>query len=124
MNEINSTLHPIVPLRDVVVFPKIIIHLFVGRDTSVKAIKTLQTNKETNLVLVSQKIFNKNGFFQGNIEFLTEKTSSNIDIEASMKSIVKQFRTYSELNPKINQDVLSVLDDIKDPSNFADIIAS
>lgn len=45
---------PLLPLRDVVVFPKMIIPLFVGRDHSVKAIeKALE--KRRQIILVTQK---------------------------------------------------------------------
>jgi len=45
---------PLLPLRDVVVFPKMIIPLFVGRDHSVKAIeKSLE--KRRQIILVTQK---------------------------------------------------------------------
>lgn len=45
---------PLLPLRDIVVFPKMIIPLFVGRDHSVKAIeKALE--KRRQIILVTQK---------------------------------------------------------------------
>ena len=46
--------YPLLPLRDVVVFPKMIVPLFVGREKSIKAIKQLQ-KKKSHIVLVSQK---------------------------------------------------------------------
>lgn len=46
---------PIVPLRDIVVFPYMAIPLFVGRDKSIAAIKEAHSNKQ-NILLVSQKI--------------------------------------------------------------------
>ena len=162
--------HPIVPLRDVVVFPKVIIPLFVGRDASIKAIKHLETDKDATIILVSQKnanitepqikdlyrigvsakiiqtmhlpdgtfkvlvealhkvkltkIVNKNGFLQGKAQIIPEHTINNINIQASMKSIVRQFHEYAEFNTKINQEIISILEDIRDPNNFADIVAS
>ena len=46
--------YPLLPLRDVVVFPKMIVPLFVGREKSIKAIKQLK-KKNSHIVLVSQK---------------------------------------------------------------------
>lgn len=46
---------PLLPLRDVVVFPKMIIPLFVGRDHSVKAIEKALENKR-QIILVTQKV--------------------------------------------------------------------
>lgn len=45
---------PLLPLRDVVVFPKMIIPLFVGRDHSVKAIEQALENQR-KIILVTQK---------------------------------------------------------------------
>lgn len=45
---------PLLPLRDVVVFPKMIIPLFVGRDHSVKAIEKALENQR-KIILVTQK---------------------------------------------------------------------
>jgi ATP-dependent Lon protease len=46
--------YPLVPLRDVVIFPQMIMPLFVGRDKSVKAIEKINSNN-SELVLVAQK---------------------------------------------------------------------
>ena len=53
MSDIKSDL-PLIPLRDVVVFPGIVTTLFVGRPKSVEALNVaMSSNKK--LVLVSQK---------------------------------------------------------------------
>ena len=45
---------PSLPLRDIVVFPSMIVPLFVGRDKSIKALnEVMKTNKR--IVLVTQK---------------------------------------------------------------------
>ena len=49
---------PLLPLRDVVVFPHMVIPLFVGRQKSIKALElAMETNK--NILLVAQKIASK-----------------------------------------------------------------
>ncbi len=49
---------PLLPLRDVVVFPHMVIPLFVGRQKSIKAIElAMESNK--NILLVAQKIASK-----------------------------------------------------------------
>ena len=53
MNKIKSDL-PLIPLRDVVVFPGIVTTLFVGRKKSVEALNVAM-NSNKKLVLVSQK---------------------------------------------------------------------
>jgi len=52
-NKINKT-YPLVPLRDAVIFPRMIVPLFVGRSKSVKAIEKIDVNK-LRVVLVTQK---------------------------------------------------------------------
>ena len=50
----KSDFFPTLPLRDIVVFPKMIVPLFVGRDRSIKALnEVMKTNKK--IVLVTQK---------------------------------------------------------------------
>jgi len=49
-----STLHPLLPLRDVVVFPHMVIPLFVGRSKSIKALEMAMEASKT-IVLVAQK---------------------------------------------------------------------
>ena len=45
---------PALPLRDIVVFPSMIVPLFVGRDKSIKALnEVMKTNKK--IILVTQK---------------------------------------------------------------------
>src|SRR5215469_15391399 len=45
--------YPVLPLRDIVVFPQMIVPLFVGRDKSVAALESAMTNDKT-IFLVSQ----------------------------------------------------------------------
>ena len=46
---------PILPLRDIVVFPFMIVPLFVGRDKSVKALE-IAMSENKDIVLVTQKV--------------------------------------------------------------------
>ena len=53
-NAVTADLHPLLPLRDVVVFPHMVIPLFVGRAKSIKALETaMEAGK--GIVLVAQK---------------------------------------------------------------------
>ena len=54
MDETKEILYPILPLRDIVVFPHMIVPLFVGRDRSVRALdEVMKDNKQ--ILLVTQK---------------------------------------------------------------------
>ena len=46
---------PVLPLRDIVVFPQMIVPLFVGRNKSVKALEIAMSDNK-NIVLVTQKV--------------------------------------------------------------------
>jgi ATP-dependent Lon protease len=50
----SSSKTPILPLRDIVVFPHMIVPLFVGRDRSVKALEAVM-EKDKRILLVTQK---------------------------------------------------------------------
>ena len=45
---------PLLPLRDIVVFPSMVIPLFVGRDKSINALNEVMKNNK-KIVLVTQK---------------------------------------------------------------------
>ena len=45
---------PILPLRDIVVFPHMIVPLFVGRDKSIKALEAVM-NEDNKVFLIAQK---------------------------------------------------------------------
>ncbi|NNU16810.1 endopeptidase La [Parvularcula sp. ZS-1/3] len=53
MNEDTRT-YPVLPLRDIVVFPHMVVPLFVGRDKSVRALETVM-EADREILLVAQK---------------------------------------------------------------------
>ena len=54
MNEQNAISYPVLPLRDIVVFPHMIVPLFVGRDKSVRALEEVM--KDDKQILLSSQI--------------------------------------------------------------------
>ena len=50
----NSSIIPVLPLRDIVVFPHMIVPLFVGREKSIKALQEVMKS-DKSIVLVTQK---------------------------------------------------------------------
>jgi ATP-dependent Lon protease len=53
-----SKIYPVLPLRDIVVFPHMIVPLFVGREKSVKALEQVM-NSDKKILLVAQKDANR-----------------------------------------------------------------
>ena len=53
MSDISKS-YPIIPLRDVVIFPGLVTTLFVGRSKSVEALNAA-TNSNKKIVLVAQR---------------------------------------------------------------------
>lgn len=51
----QSTVFPVVPLRNIVIFPHMIVPLFVGRDKSINALDSLAASEQNEIVLVAQK---------------------------------------------------------------------
>ena len=50
----RGTLYPVLPLRDIVVFPHMIVPLFVGREKSVRALEEVMKD-DKQILLVAQK---------------------------------------------------------------------
>ena len=46
--------YPVLPLRDIVVYPKMIVPLFVGREKSIRALQDV-VDKDQNIILATQK---------------------------------------------------------------------
>lgn len=55
MDQVNTTEMPVLPLRDVVVYPHMVIPLFVGRDKSIKALDAAMATGDKQILLVAQK---------------------------------------------------------------------
>lgn len=47
--------YPVLPLRDIVVFPHMIVPLFVGREKSVQALESVMMEEDKHILLVTQK---------------------------------------------------------------------
>lgn len=51
----KGTKYPVLPLRDIVVFPHMIVPLFVGREKSVRALEGVMLSEKKQILLVTQK---------------------------------------------------------------------
>src|SRR6059058_1692306 len=50
----QGTVYPVLPLRDIVVFPGMVVPLFVGREKSVAALEAAMTAEDKDIFLVAQ----------------------------------------------------------------------
>ena len=80
MAKLNKIIQPVLPLRDIVVFPNMIVRLFVGREKSVQALEeVMKENKE--ILLVSQ--------VDATQDEPTEETINKIGVSANVLQILK-----------------------------------
>ena len=160
--------YPVLPLRDIVVFPHMIVPLFVGREKSVKALEDAMSSKK-EIILLSQKDPSiedpiKKDLFKfgtigtilqllklpdGTVKVLVEGKKrikiSNLDVksvflkaefdvleENSIEKIKESkinilhtvFEDYINLDKKSNNELINVINEIKDPSQLTDTITS
>ena len=76
----NKIIQPVLPLRDIVVFPNMIVRLFVGRDKSVRALEeVMKDNKE---ILLSSQI-------DATQDEPTEESINKVGVTANVLQILK-----------------------------------
>ena len=161
---------PLLPLRDLVVFPYMMMPFFVGREKNINALEEAMS-KQTEVVLTPQKdiVINdpspeqiysvgtaasiiqllrlpdgtvkvlvegkkrvriiqyvqQDSFFKVEVEEIDEKTSSNLEVKALMRSLKKSFENYVKLNKYISPESLMAVTNISDnPSMLSDVVAA
>ncbi len=164
-----SITYPVLPLRDIVVFPHMIVPLFVGREKSVKALEDVMSN-DKKILLVSQKDANdddpatddiysvgtvstvlqllklpdgtvkvlveggerakitryldNDDFFEAEAEIDQPVVEKSKELEALVRSVLKQFEQYIKVNKKIPSEIQSTVNQIEDPAKLSDVVAS
>ncbi len=168
MTEQLAPSYPVLPLRDIVVFPHMIVPLFVGREKSVRALEeVMQDDKQILLssqidpsiddptedgiynvgvlanvlqllklpdgtvkVLVEgqQRVriteyFDNEGFFEAAAEPLLEALGDEELAEALVRSVSGEFDRYSKVKKNIPEEATAAVDETKEPSTLADLVA-
>jgi ATP-dependent Lon protease len=160
---------PLLPLRDIVVFPNMVIPLFVGRDKSISALNDV-IKKDKKIILVTQRnseiddpkktdVF-MNGCegsilqllklpdgtvkvlvegikrvkildFKDNDKFITCEYSYNNDVINKDEDLmplaitaIRRLEKLTSINKKISSETITSIQQLKDPSQIADNIAS
>jgi ATP-dependent Lon protease len=160
---------PLLPLRDVIIFPHMVVPLFVGREKSIAALEEA-AKKGNELFLVTQKdasVLNPDrediydigtvvtiiqmlrlpdntvkvliegkyraritdfecheDGYHASVEQCADEMSSDVEVEATMRSIKNIFEQYVKLNKRIPPELLMSISSITDPSRLADIIVA
>ncbi len=160
---------PVLPLRDIVVFPNMVVPLFVGREKSVRALENVMEN-DRKIVLVSQKDAGDNDpepdeiyeigviasvlqllklpdgtvkvlvegesrariteyvrteeFFEAQVETPLEIAADESETDAMSRSVVSKFEEYVKLNKRVPPEVIVSVNQIDEPSQLADTVAS
>ena len=165
----NKRIYPVLPLRNVVVFPNTVLPIFVGRRTSLLSLEE-SLKKDKLIVLITQKreedeepnvenLFEigtlaqilqsvklpdgserviveaikrikiisytkKDPFLEAEVEEIDEKFEKSPKLEALTRVTLDLYSEYVKLSKKIPIDTLTTIQDIDNPSRFADIVAS
>lgn len=160
---------PLLPLRDVIIFPHMVVPLFVGREKSISALEKAAKNGN-ELFLVTQKdasVLNperedvydigtvvsiiqmlrlpdntvkvliegkyrakiknfrcENDGYYSEVDKCADLIESDVEVEASMRSVKSIFEQYVKLNKRIPPELLMSISSITDPSRLADIIVA
>ncbi|SEK41637.1 endopeptidase La [Pacificibacter marinus] len=160
--------YPVLPLRDIVVFPHMVVPLFVGREKSVKALEEVMSQDKQ--ILLSAQIdpsiddpeadgiyrmgvlanvlqllklpdgtvkvlvegekrvqitdFVENDrFFEAATAELFEVEGDPAAVTALVRSVAEEFAHYAKVKKNIPEEALTAVDDTKDPSKLADLVA-
>lgn len=165
----KSKNYPLLPLRDVIIFPHMVVPLFVGREKSIAALEKAAKNGN-ELFLVTQKdasvlnperedVFDigtvvniiqmlrlpdntvkvliegkhraridnfecKSDGYYADVQECSDETHSEVELEATVRSVKNVFEQYVKLNKRIPPELLMSISSITDSSRLADIIVA
>src|SRR6056300_634623 len=141
---------PLLPLRDIVVFPSMVIPLFVGRDKSISALnEVMKKDKKINLVTQKNSEIDdpkKTDVFMygcegsilqllklpdGTVKVLVEGIKrvkildfKDEDLYPLAATAIRRLEKLTSINKKVSNETINTIKQLKDPSQIADNIAS
>ena len=165
----DTVIYPVLPLRDIVVFPNMVVPLFVGRDKSVRALENVMEN-DKKILLVAQRDAGDNDpapediyeigvvasvlqllklpdgtvkvlvegesrakikqytqteeFFEAEIDIPDTEEIDEAEVEGLARSVVSHFESYGKLNKRVPPEVIVSINQIEEPGQMADTVAS
>src|ERR687895_1241510 len=140
--ELYETL-PIVPLRDVVVFPHMMLPFVIGRPSSVRALEHALL-KDKRIFLAAQhdaqiddpqpadiftmgcvaNVVQSLKLPDGNMKVVVKPRESGGDTETTMTRVVSLFEQYVKLSNNLHYDAMIAAVRVDDPNKLADTIAA
>lgn len=160
---------PLLPLRGVLVFPYMVIHLDVGREKSIRALEEAMV-QEREIFLASQidaqtdnptqeeiyavgsiaevkqllklpggairvlveglrrgeilEYLDDQPYYKVKIKEYEEKEEKTLEIQALMRTLIKEFEQYVKLSNKIAPETVVAIITIEEPQRLADLIAT
>src|SRR5918999_1445335 len=140
--ELYETL-PIVPLRDVVVFPHMMLPFVIGRPSSVRALEHALL-KDKRIFLAAQhdaqiddpqpadiftmgcvaNVVQSLKLPDGNMKVVVKPREQSPDTEGVMTRVVSLFEQYVKLSNNLNYDAMIAAVRVDDPNKLADTIAA
>src|SRR5213594_3816612 len=144
---------PLVPLREAVVFPKLVVPLGVGREKSVAAINAAMNEEKHYIVLAAQtdaeivrllripdgsaqiivqgihrvritKYLPEQRFFRVNYDVIPDEIGNPVEREALLRSVRGLFEKYVDNGGSILPELAMTAKNTEDAAHFADIVAS
>ena len=165
----TRAIYPVLPLRDIIVFPTMVVPLFVGREKSVRALENVMEN-DKKILLVAQRDASDNDpapdaiyetgviasvlqllklpdgtvkvlvegerrarivrftktdeYFEAEADTPEEVEAEEQELEALSRSVVSQFESYVKLNKRVPPEVIVSVQQIEDPAQLSDTVAS
>src|SRR6059058_5080629 len=140
--ELYETL-PIVPLRDVVVFPHMMMPFVIGRPSSTRALEHA-LGKDKRIFLAAQhdaatdepepndiytmgcvaNIVQSLKLPDGNVKVVPKPKETGVDAETTMTKVVSLFEQYVKLSNNLHYDAMIAAVRVDDPGKLADTIAA
>src|SRR6266851_1489743 len=124
----ESHFYPVLPLRDIVVFPHMIVPLFVGREKSIRALEEVMRS-DVYILLATQKNAADDdpatdSIYEAEATVVADEMGEKVEAEAMARSVVNEFESYVKLNKKLSPEVVGGVHQIEDYAKLADNVAS